>query len=330
MHRFMNILLLGGTQFLGRHIADALLTAGHRVTTFNRGRTPDALPAEVQRLRGDRNDGAAGLEALQGKTWDACVDLSGYTPRQVRPSAAALCERVGRYVFISAVSVYGDPQQRPVREDQPLLPPAAEGTTEIDAATYGPLKVACEDILLQMLSNRCTLLRPQVVAGPHDPFDRYSYWVRRATKPGPILAPGDGRDHVQVIDVRDLARFTCTVIENNLAGVFNLAGPRLSWAEFLSMLGATDLVWTPSEIIRAAGVMEFELPLFRPERGPRSGLMDVCNTRAQANGLTLTPPEITARDVRAWIATSNLAPALPPEREMELIRRVRRAAAPPS
>ena len=316
----MRVLVLGGTQFVGRHIVEALLSAGHSVSTLTRGRSPDELPASVERLRGDRDAGASGLQALSGRTWDACVDVSGYTPRQVRPSAEGLRASVGRYVFVSAVSVYGDPQaDRPVRESCPRMPPAGEDVTEVDGATYGALKVSCENIALQVYDDRCTLLRPQVVVGPHDPTSRYSYWVRRALQGGDILAPGDGADHVQVIDVRDLARFTTRVLENDLAGCFNLAGPRLSWAAFMTTLGARDLVWVHAGILASAGLTFHELPLFRTERGPRSGLMDVSNERARSAGLVLTDPEVSARDVRTWIAGRELPPALSAEREAELI-----------
>jgi 2'-hydroxyisoflavone reductase len=111
----MRILILGGTQFIGRHIVEALLAAGHGVSILTRGVSPDELPPEVERLRGDRDQGAAGLRAIAARSWDACVDVSGYTPRQVRPSAELLRGRVGRYLFVSAVSVYGDPANRPVR-----------------------------------------------------------------------------------------------------------------------------------------------------------------------------------------------------------------------
>src|SRR5215218_2388949 len=112
----MKVLILGGTRFIGRHIVEALLAGGHSVSVFNRGRTPDELPAHVERLRGDRDDGASGLNAVGAWGWDVCVDVSGYTPRQVRPAVERLSANVSRYVFVSAVSVYGDPRQRPVRE----------------------------------------------------------------------------------------------------------------------------------------------------------------------------------------------------------------------
>lgn len=324
----MRILILGGTQFIGRHIVETLLAAGHGVSILTRGVSPDELPAVVERLRGDRDQGAAGLDALAGRSWDACVDVSGYTPRQVRPSAELLRGRVGRYIFISAVSVYGDPSERPVREAHPRLRPAAEDVTEIDGATYGPLKVACENIVAELYGERCALLRPQVVVGPHDPSGRYAYWLQRAAAGDEMLAPGDGSDHLQAIDVRDLACFVTTVIERGLSGSFNLAGPRLTWAAFMGILGARRYVWVPAELIAAAGLTFVELPLYRPERGPRASLMDVSSERARAAGLTLTDPAATAEAMRSWLVGREPPQALPREREAELIAAARQSGAP--
>lgn len=319
----MNILVLGGTQFVGRHIVETLVGAGHSITVFNRGRTNDELSSRVERLRGDRNEGPAGLEALTGREWDVCVDVNGFTARHVRSSAEKLRGSVGRYVYISAVSVYGDPPQGPVDETHPRSEPAAEDVTEITAETYGPLKVTCENIVREIYGGRCTMLRPQAIVGPHDPLDRFSYWVRRATQDGEMLAPGDGSDCVQVIDAGDVARFTQTVCEQGLAGSFNLAGPRLTWADFMRTLGAREIVWVPKEIIRRAGVTEFELPHYRPAGGPRSSLMHVSNERAVAAGLMLTDPAVTVGNVRTWLQAGGVPeqfPALSRERESALIR----------
>jgi 2'-hydroxyisoflavone reductase len=319
----MRVLILGGTQFLGRHIVKTLLALGHTVSVLNRGVSPDRLPLQVARLRGDRDAGPPGLQALMGRTWDACVDVSGYTPRQVRASAEALRANVKRYVFVSAVSVYGDPQDRPVRETHPRLPPAEEHVSEVNGETYGALKVACENIVQQVYDDRATQLRPQVIAGPGDPSGRYAYWVQRAEQGGEMLAPGDGSDHLQVIDVRDVARFVATVIERDLAGTFNLAGPRFTWARFIAMLGAQNLAWVDAPTLLAAALSFNELPLFRPERGARSGLMDVSNERARTAGLTLTDPEVSLRDVRESLRGHSPIIALSPEREAALIATAR-------
>jgi len=316
----MRILVLGGTQFIGRHIVEAAAAAGHTVSVLNRGRTPDALPASVERLRGDRDAGEEGLAALADRFWDACVDVCGYFPYQVHPSVKLLQNKAHRYIFVSAVRVYGDPTVRPVRETHPLLPPPPDGANELNNDTYGPFKVACEKIVSEYFGDRATMLRPQIVAGPYDPSGRYTYWVKRATLGGAMLAPGDGTDHLQIIDARDLARFAVRVVENDLAGSFNLAGPRITWAEFTQALGAKKVVWVGTVILQSQGINERELPLFRPERGPWSSLMDIRNEKALKAGLTLTDPEITVRDTRAWCQDLDIPLALPPAREAKLIK----------
>lgn len=313
----MDILILGGTQFVGRHIVLAFLAGGHRVSILTRGQSPDELPENVERLRGDRGE-AGGLDALTGRRWDACVDVSGYTPAAVRASAVGLRDRVGRYVFVSTVSVYAEPGRHPVREDDPLLPPAPAEQTEVTGQSYGPLKVACEQIVQEVFGDRATILRPQIVAGPFDHTARYPYWPDRAAGGGgETLLPGSGEDHVQVIDARDLAAFTVRVVEQSVGGVFNVAGPRLSWAAFAGVLGIRHPVWVPADALEGLGFRE--LPLFIPESGEQAGLMDVDAARALAAGLTLRDPAVTARDTRAWSAGVDLNYALTPEREAQAL-----------
>ena len=314
----MDILILGGTQFVGRHIVLAFLAGGHRVSILTRGQSPDELPENVERLRGDRT-GAGGLDTLAGRRWDACVDVSGYTPAAVRASAACLRDRVGRYVFVSTVSVYAEPDRHPVREDDPLLPPAAADQTEVTGASYGPLKVACEQIVQEAFGDRATILRPQIVAGPFDHTARYPYWPDRAGGGGETLLPGSGEDHVQVIDARDLAAFTVRVVEQGVSGVFNVAGPRLSWAHFAGVLGVRQPLWVPAEALERLGLGFRELPLFIPESGEQAGLMDVSADRALTAGLTLRDLAVTARDTRAWSAGAALTYALTPDREAQVL-----------
>ncbi len=317
----MHILILGGGRFVGRHLVEAALAAGHRVTTLSRGVTPDELPAEVERLRGDRDGGAAGLAALAGRRWDACVDVSGYTPAQVRPSAEALRGRVGRYVFVSSRAVYAEPCPLPITEDHALQAPAAEDVTVVNGSTYGPLKVTCEGVVRGVYGDAATVLRPQVVVGPHDPSVRYPYWVTRAARGGRMLAPGDGAAHLQVIDARDLARFTVRLVQDDRAGVFNVAGPRLTWAAFLHAAGAREVRWLDPAALGPDLLALEELSLFVPDDSPHAGRMHVSAARALAAGLTLTDPAVTARETRAWAEAAGLTFMLTPEREAALLAR---------
>ena len=320
----MNALVLGGTHFVGRHIVEELHRSGHSVSILNRGRSRDELPAQVERLRGDRDRGDAGLDSLDGRSWDVCVDVSGYTAQQVRSTAEKLRRNVGFYVFVSAVSVYGDPTSGPVDETHPRSKPASEDIIEITGDTYGPLKVTCENIIEEVFKDSCALLRSQIVAGPYDPLDRFSYWVRRASQRGTMVFPGDGTDYLQYVDARDVARFTLAVCEKGLSGSFNLAGPRLTWRDFATILDRESDLWIPKEMIANARVTEFELPLYRPVGGPRSSLMHVSNARAVAAGLQITKPAVTVMDVRNWLqGTEVQAPALSPEREDQLIKMAR-------
>ncbi len=319
----MNILVLGGTQFVGRHIVLAALAAGHRVTTFTRGRTPDELPDEVERLHGDRG---SDLSALEGRTWDACVDVSGYLPRVVRASAEALARSVGRYLFISTVSVYADFSAAPITEESALIE-LPDPTTENIGEAYGGLKVLCERAVQAVFGERTTIVRPDIVAGPYDPTGRYTYWPLRLAQGGQVLAPGDGLDLVQYVDARDLAAFTLHLLTQDQGGVYNAVGAAYTWRDFLTHVargvGATpDLHWVETGVLEGSGIGWNELPLFVPRSSGMEGLMNVSTERAFAAGLPHRDPAETARDVLAWAQGQSIREGqLTPEREAELLSR---------
>ncbi len=315
----MHVLVLGGTRFIGRHIVEALLASGHGVCVFTRGTSRDELPGSVERLRGDRSQGAAGILALAGRSWDACIDVSGYTPIQVRASAERLRTQIGRYLFISTVSVYREQDRGPIVETDALLPEAAEDLVEVTGETYGPLKVTCERLVRATYGDRCTFLRPQIVAGPYDPTGRHTYWVQRAAQGNEMLAPGSREDHVQVVDARDLARFAASVVERDIPGTFNMAGPRMTWATFVQTLGVSRATWVGADILRAASVTSAELPLFIEDGTAYSGIMHVAADLAVAAGFTVTDAAKTVADTRAWLRDAPMTPALSLERERELI-----------
>ncbi len=315
----MNLLVLGGSKFVGRHIVLAFLAAGHQVTVFNRGESPDELPTHIERLHGNRNDAASVTNAFASRSWNVCVDVSGYTPQQVQISTAALQGRVGQYIFISTASVYSDAKVHPITEEASIFAPAPDGKTEVTGETYGPLKVACEQVVMTNFADAYAILRPQLVAGPYDYTARYSYWVDRAARGSPVLAPGNGQDHLQVIDARDLAEFTVKIANSGANDTFNLSGHRLTWAEFLDMLGITNLHWIKAETLASLRLGWNELPLYIPEESEDDGLMNISNTRAVAAGLRLRTPLETAQATREWSQTQDITYALSPEKEAEIL-----------
>src|SRR4051794_26693131 len=161
----MRLLVLGGTQFLGRHVVESALARGHEPTLFNRGQTHPELFPGVERLVGDRD---GDLAALEPGAWDAVVDTSGYVPRVVRQSAELLAPRVRRYLFVSTISVYADVSQPGVDEDAPVAQ-LEEPTEEHRGPAYGPLKALCEGVVREVYGDRATIVRPGLIVGPWDP-----------------------------------------------------------------------------------------------------------------------------------------------------------------
>ena len=327
----MHFLILGGTGFVGRHLVERAIAAGHRVTLFNRGHTNPGLFAEVEEVHGDRD---GGLDPLSGRTFDRVMDLSGYVPRIVRESAELLQEATDHYTFISSVSVYADFTSTGIGEDSPVATTPDESVEDITRDTYGPLKALCEDVVRSVYKERCTIVRPGIVAGPFDDTDRLTYWCVRASKGGDFVAPDDGGRPVQFIDARDLAGFTLKASEDSLHSVFNATGPLkgvLSWGDFLEVcveVAASDSrpVWVPERVLREADVnLGRELPLYAPLDHP--GFATVDSERAIAAGLEFSPLNRTIDDTLRWAQEEDqeLAAGMTKGREEEILEALRRS-----
>ncbi|MEP6709305.1 MAG: NAD-dependent epimerase/dehydratase family protein [Verrucomicrobiota bacterium] len=217
----LRILILGGTGFIGPYQVRYALSRGHKVTTFNRGKThPGELPSEVEQLIGDRN---GQLDALRDRQWDVVIDNPTTLPAWVRDAARILKGNIDRYVFISTISVYADTSNG-ADETAPLAKydgadPFRETLEAMRASgfkTYGSLKALSEQETEKWFPGKTLIIRPGLIVGPRDETDRFTYWPVRIDRGGDVLAPGMPNDPVQFIDARDLAEWTIRMVENRI------------------------------------------------------------------------------------------------------------------
>ncbi|PYL06615.1 MAG: epimerase [Verrucomicrobia bacterium] len=331
----LRILILGGTGFIGPYQVRYALSRGHKVTTFNRGKThPGELPHEVEQLIGDRT---GKLDALKNRRWDVAIDNPTTLPAWVRDAAQVLKGNVDRYVFISTVSVYAESKQGP-DENAPTEKyegpdPYKERMEAVRASgfkTYGPLKALSEKEAEKWFPGKTLIIRPGLIVGPRDETDRFTYWPARIDRGGEVLAPGTPNDPVQFIDARDLAEWTIRMVENRETGIYNATGP----AKPLGIGGMLDgikaalnseakFTWVSEEFLAEQKVQPWsDMPVWT---GKDDAVARTNISRALGKGLTFRPLGFTARDTLAWFKSlpqegqSHLKAGLSPEREAEVL-----------
>jgi nucleoside-diphosphate-sugar epimerase len=331
----LRILILGGTGFTGPYQVRYALSRGHRVTTFNRGKThPGELPKEVEQLVGDRN---GQLDALRDRQWDVAIDNPTTLPAWVRDAAQILKGNVERYVFISTISVYADTAQG-VDEKAALAKydgpdPYKETIEAVKASgykTYGPLKALSEKEAEKWFPGKTLIIRPGLIVGPGDQTDRFTYWPVRVDRGGEVLAPGKRSDPVQFIDARDLAEWTIRMAENRETGIYNATGPAkpLEIGQMLDEIkdalhSSATFTWLPADFLQQQKVEAWsDMPVWA---GDELGLARTKIDRALAKGLTFRPLTETSRDTLAWFKSlpqdrqSKLHAGLTSEREAEVL-----------
>ncbi len=330
-NRPLDILVLGGTGFIGPQQIEYALARGHKVAMFNRGRTAAGLYGNrVELLVGNRDTRIdKGLEALKGRRrWDVVIDNSGYVPRHVRDSAELLHGRVGRYLYISTISSYELEQGGTFTESSPLRAVQDSANESVTGETYGPLKAACDRIVREIYGSAATVVRPTYVVGPGDDTDRFTYWVDRTARGGDVLSPPDASETLQWIDVRDLSTWMVQLAENNTAGTFNAASRPLAWSQILTTLGAAA-----GKSVRLRGatpelleMFEIELPLVANGAPP----WWIGTTAAESAGLTVRPLLETGKATLGWwqslSAERRASPQRwpTPEQERRALERLRR------
>lgn len=303
----MKVLILGGTQFLGRHFVEIALNQGYQITLFNRGQTNNSLYPDVEKLVGDRVKGD--LAALKGRKWDVVIDTAGYfsnLPHLVQATAELLKDSVSTYVFISTISVYPEFQANG-DETLPLYPINQELPQEMNAQAYGTLKAMAESVVQEVYGERGLIIRPGLIVGPYDNTGRFSYWIRRISEGGEVLAPESPDLPVQYIDARDLVQWIYRLILTQKAGVYNAVGPdySLNLGQFLAtcqqVTGSNaTFTWIPGQILESQGIQHWqELPLWLPPT-MQNTFPCLSNGKALANELRFRSLAETIRDIWQW------------------------------
>jgi 2'-hydroxyisoflavone reductase len=316
----VKLLVLGGTQFLGRAAVEAALERDHDVTLFNRGQTNPKLFLEVERLVGDR-----AVDPIPSGAWDAVLDTSAQLPDVVRTSAEALRESVQRYLFVSSVSAYASFREPPTESSRR----AELGDMPSDEMlpgyeNYGALKALCEDVVTEVYGERALIVRPGLIVGPHDPTGRFTYWPHRIARGGEFVVPGPPEERVQFVDARDLGGWLIELLERRESGAFNATHPGVSWAELVgSCLRVTgsyaEPVWIDGDWLASQGIGEWmELPLWLHDPD-WVGMMRADVSRALAAGLTFRPLDDVVRGAFELGETTDDA-GLNPQREQGLLR----------
>ena len=317
----MRLLILGGTWFLGRTIAEEAIAAGWQVTTFSRGRSGHDVPGAVP-VRGHRED-PDDLARLAGSgPWDMVVDTSAYTPEAVDLAARTLRDRAGRYVLISTVNAYRGWPTEPLSDESPVYNDAGDGARPVPSAAgvlapsgirYGQGKAAGERALTRWFPEPDSLiLRPGVILGPYEYVGRLPWLLRRMERGGDVLAAGSPSRAIQPVDVRDLSEFVLHVARIGLSGAVNVTAPpgHATYGELLESCrevtgGHCELVWIADDWLAAQDVTPWsEIPLWRTT----AGAWNVSSERARAAGLTCRPLPETVTGTWNWLRREDPVP----------------------
>ncbi|MCN9239896.1 NAD-dependent epimerase/dehydratase family protein [Streptomyces sp. RY43-2] len=304
----MRLLVLGGTEFVGRALVEAALGRGWEVTVFHRGR--HEVPSGVRSLLGDRTapDGLAALaEAAAGQEWDAVVDTWSQGPRAVRDAARLLAGRVGRYVYVSTCSVYEWAPEPGYDESARLV----EGAADAEHTDYPRDKRGGELAVLDAFgADRSVLVRCGLILGPYENIGRLPWWLNRIARGGPVLAPGPRELPLQYVDARDLSEWMLGAVEKGLSGPYNMVAPRghtTMGALLEACVEATgsdaELRWTAPEAILDAGIEPWtQMPVWVPPGSEEeAALHSIDVSRAVRDGLSCRPVGETVRDTWAWL-----------------------------
>ncbi|MEU5880912.1 NAD-dependent epimerase/dehydratase family protein [Spirillospora sp. NPDC047279] len=328
----MRLLVLGGTHFVGRAIVEAALRRRDEVTVLNRGSSRPS-PDGVTPLVADRLDPESVRRVLGNREWDAAIDTWTGAPVHVQQACRLLADRVDHYGYVSSRSVYTWPIPRRADERAPVVDAAPDDGAVGD---YRRVKRGGELAAVETFGDRALAARAGVVLGPYENTGRLTWWLGRARRGGPVLAPGAPDQPVQYVDVRDLAGWMLSAADRRIGGTYNVISRpgHTTMGELLGTVidvtrGGAELVWAPAGLIREQDISPFtDLPIWLPDDEEHGGWHDGDVTAACEAGLVCRPVRATVADTWAWLQAEGEPPRPPGRQGVGLDpRRERRALA---
>lgn len=330
------ILVIGGTQFIGRHTVELLLSAGHEVVLVNRGQTGPELFPGARRIVCDRRSDEFYLKLKKESGFDAVLDFWAYFPADVERLILLLPGLARHYIQISSMSAYKVDYELPVpiiREEDPLLECTQEQAVVQSPSSYGPRKAKCERLAMHQSSAGIptTVFRPKVIYGRWDHTDRFAYWIWRAVRRQPFLLPEDGRYTVQLTYATDFARAIIKTIGNERlyhkaynfaeASPLNLRGKLAAIGKHLKMDPLEFAIPASAEQLDKMNVEAWsDLPLWIPRT---DSVADTSKVRGDL-ALDETPVERAIAEACDAFLELGRPPrtGLSMERERELVREI--------
>jgi 2'-hydroxyisoflavone reductase len=333
----MNILILGGTRFVGRVLAERLINKQHEVTLFNRGISNADIFSDVETIIGDRN---TDIQKLRNRSFDAVIDTCAYLPGQINCSASLLKNKVGKYVFISSISVFAEPNKPATVEDSPKIQlqyaqDKLDSLTinDINGENYGGLKYLCEQKLLEFYPDSHLIIRPGMIIGPHDSTERFARWLKPFINNQDLLVPEPRNLPIQFIDVYDLADFIISLLENGKTGDYNVIGPQseTTFDDVFNTIcrviqSSSRVFWVNSEFLEKNGLAaDFysNFPFFVEDKFRDQYTFN--NEKSLNDGLKLSSVEEIIRRTVQWHINTNdlkIKSGLEPEKEKALINSI--------
>jgi 2'-hydroxyisoflavone reductase len=232
-----------------------------------------------------------------------------------------LKDAVDLYVYVSSRSAYADYSAVPMTASHPTYTYETAGVEPgAENLPYGLRKAICEREVQRVFPENGTVFRPPLIIGPGDDTDRFTYWPVRIHRGGEVLAPGDGSDPCQIIDVRDLTEWMVRMAEGGHTGVYNPLGPAIPrpFDQLLYGIRAvttaeTTFTWVPEEFLTEMGIRAYShMPVWMPPGPGREGFARFDITPEVERGLTFRPLAVTAQD------TLDFHFSRPAERQAEL------------